>query len=168
MTSKGKGSLLYKEHLYKKRIKMFQKNMGKCKFSPVKLAPWARPSPDLPRKLPPGEGSGGRRQANGSKDSVKSPRGEGLCLEWKRTFGWGAVGEKWVVYKQRDEATTRGWGPEKPAFWEVQEVYRNESQGVIYSLFSRFPNLTRLFWCENCLRALSFAHWPSRPPDLPL
>lgn len=45
---------------------------------------------------------------------------------------WGGIGA---------ETTRKGWCWEEPASQEVQEVHRNESYGVIYSLFSRFFQL---------------------------
>lgn len=123
MTSKGTRSLLYKEHVCKKKTKWLKRTLGKtwgkCKFSPVKRAPWAWPSEKVREKelspqgfqgrCLPGGGSGFREASR--QDVVGAPgRAPGrkrLFLGWKRVFWQGGVGEDWV------ECKARGWDYQK-------------------------------------------------------
>lgn len=112
--------------------------------------------PRVPRGISSlGTGQVSVREADGREAQWGAPGGRGFCFEWKRAFGGVVLGRTGWSMKQGEQTTRKHWCWEEPAFWEVQEVYRNEGHGVICSLFSRFPTLTKLFWCQNCPRALS-------------
>lgn len=75
---------------------------------------------------------------------MKSSRREGILFRTKRAFVGVVLGSTGWSRKQGEETTRKDGCWEEPAFWEVQEVYRNEGPGVIYK-FSRFPTSTKLF-----------------------
>lgn len=129
---------------------MGEMQMFTCQWVPLGPAPRGGQG----ERCPPPQGSQGTRLHGGGAGfseggSVKSSRRKGIlfrrkkgfragqcwgeqCRLWSRGGGGGGIGA---------ETTRKGWCWEEPAFQEVQEVHRNESYGVIYSLFSRFFQL---------------------------
>lgn len=119
---------------------------------PVPLGPAPRGGEG--ERCPPPQGSQGTRLHGGGAGfseggSVKSSRRKGILFRRKKGFRagqcWGEQCRLWSRGggggRMGAETTRKGWCWEKPASQEVQEVHRNESYGVIYSLFSRFFQL---------------------------
>lgn len=114
-----------------------------------------------------GFSEGGREEGG----SVKSSRRKGILFRRKKGFGTGGCwGEQCGVWSRgRGQTTRKGWCREEPAFQEAQEVYRNESYGVIYSLFSRFFQLWQNYFGARTARGLCpLEHCPSWPPPTSL
>lgn len=113
-----------------------------CQTGPLSLALRVGEEDELPPSSPLVRVP--RELASLGADQVSVREAEGRGAERRE------AGENLVSREQGEETTRKHW-----CLGEVQEVYRNESHGVIYSLFLRFPTLTKLFWCQNCSRALS-------------
>lgn len=153
MTSKGARPLIYKEHLYKKKIKCFKRTLaktwGKCKFSPVKrplsLGDKELPFPGFPGDLPPlGEGQVSVRQVGGR---------EGILFEKGRNE-WSINGRS---PPERTGARRSIWG----GTGKFTEIRFMES----FIAYSQGSQLWQNYFGDEIAKGLClFGHWPSWPP----